>query len=648
MTGDNEIPLGDPTAGPQYMTVWMKHRKGDKPEVRYTDGLLEVTENLFRLDPSSQIICLYNNQSCPPIKSSEDLPEDSRVLVMYFHVQNQAALYLQTGRDQTTGKKKKQPNIFATFLLVSKYDAEWISTRCNVGLATQEMSMRYKAVQEMDTRSDLCLVSCHYTLCAVGLKSALVPLLKKTEASMILVGRNKRFNDTPQPDFRLSARNIPDPQGGKEEDYTTVKQGNAFLKNAWHIEMHPNAINRMFPVWEEMYNSGRLQRKIGSVTSILRTGNKMPKEEVGRKTYLRAIKSNFINNCLYACKHLMGILLCNSPFKTKHVDSSKDARGETKTIQQVLLEMKVPGTPERITFVRAFDQCVDCIAGDNAGSATLIHHNDSKGVIVCEVARTVDGAITTLAKKIEYAPTDFLHHYMLDVLGYTPGTVGRALENCSAASRAGIGVLTWNSETWEVTTPLANQGITTYLDECDARLAELGISEGDIDLSQLLADKKKVDVENDEMEELIKKHRLYVDKDGKQCDPMVGASRASAATGASGISTTAGSEKSCASVNIKASYVNLKTSSAKNKGKLAAMDAYLKKMGLDPADAFKNFDRSLSSSHSSKFASESDSSTSEASSSTSDDDDETESKSDRSASGSSSSEVGQGGAHRRK
>ena len=78
------------------------------------------------------------------------------------------------------------------------------------------------------------------------------------------------------------------------------------------------------------------------------------------------------------------------------------------------------------------------------------------------------------------------------------------------------------------------------------------------------------------------------------------------------------------------------------------MDVYLKKMGLDPADSFKNFDGSLSSSHSSKSASDSDSSTSEAPSSTSDDEDETEFKSDRSASGSSSSEVGQGGAQRRK
>ena len=371
-------------------------------------------------------------------------------------------------------------------------------------------------------------------------------------------------------------------------------------------------------------------------------------QENGRKVYLRAIKSNFTNNCLYTCKHLMGILLSNSPFKIKHVDSSLDVRSESKTIRQVLLEMKVPDTPERLTFVRAFDQCVDCLVGDNAGSATLIHHNDSKGVIVRKVARAIDGPITALAKKIEHAPTDFLHHYMLEVLGYTPGTVGRALENCSAASRAGIGVSTWNRDTWEVTTPLANRGINTYLDECDARLAELGISEGDIDLSQLLADKKKVDVENDEMEDLIKKHRLYVDKDGKQCEPKVGASGASAATGASGVSTTAGSEKSSASVNLKASYVNLKTSSAKDKGKLAATDAYLKKMGLDPEEALKNFAGSVSSSNSSESASDSDTSTSEGSSSESDDEDETGSKSDSSASGSSTSEEGQGGANRTK
>lgn len=148
---------------------------------------------------------------------------------------------------------------------------------------------------------------------------------------------------------------------------------------------------------------------------------------------------------------------------------------------------------------------------------------------------------------------------------------------------------------------------------------------------------------------MIKKHRLYVDKDGKQCEPKVGASGASAATGASGVSTTAGSEKSSASVNLKASYVDLKTTSAKDKGKLAAMDAYLKKMGLDPADAFKNFDGSLSSSSSSKSSGDSDSSTStKTSTSESDDDDETGSKSSRSASGSSSLEGGQGGAHRSK
>ena len=202
---------------------------------------------------------------------------------------------------------------------------------------------------------------------------------------------------------------------------------------------------------------------------------------------------------------------------------------------------------------------------------------------------------------------------------------------------------TWDPVSRSVNTPLASRGVHTYLKEADSRLAQLGLDEDDVDLSQLLPDKAKVDNEEAAKEELIKTHRLYVGKDGRQVKPKVGASGASAAESATtGVSSTAQSDKSDAPGNIKSSYRAKSLEAAQSKGEIASLRAFLKKQGFDPDEALKGF--TSSSGQQDEDDSQPDHSASSSEDSGETDETSSSSSSSSSASGLSSLEDDQGGA----
>ena len=157
-------------------------------------------------------------------------------------------------------------------------DIDYLAGIIDGTLQESGVSMRKKNVQDMDTRSDLALVSIHNAICLKGLKTLLMDLAVKMEKSMIKSGKHKVYKGLPFPEFVLQWRNLQEPQSNNNKDKLELSQSNRHLKNAVHIELATKSHDRLKPV---MRNLGPeiIPKYLGATAGIIGIGYGQPRSE---------------------------------------------------------------------------------------------------------------------------------------------------------------------------------------------------------------------------------------------------------------------------------------------------------------------------------------------------------------------------------
>ena len=238
--------------------------------------------------------------------------------------------------------------------------------------------------------------------------------------------------------------------------------------------------------------------------------------------------------------------------------------------------MRVPDTPEGLTTRRAIDQIVAIEVGPNAGGTPIVHFNDSKGEKFKGKRRGADGPITTCVRNLVDHPAEWCYLYTKHELGYTEGSARAAMQSFTEASRALIDDATWIPEERRVDTPFPSERGDDYVRRQGAMFEKLGVEYEDLDLTDFLEGKAKVDAEDVEKEKIMRDNTIPEDGQARK----VGASGASARTDASGVSSVASSAKSTSSFNLRDNYCQSKIANGKQKALLAAMQALMADKGL--------------------------------------------------------------------
>ena len=129
-----------------------------------------------------------------------------------------------------------------------------------------------KSVQDMDTRADWVLVSCHYDLCPEALEQKVILALKGTEKAMFKIDLHEKWFDQAQPEFALISKKIQEPSAVGNSQKVQLEKKLKHMKNALHIEYPLVSVSCMLAVWKELEEGGKLQCLLGRDIAILEVG----------------------------------------------------------------------------------------------------------------------------------------------------------------------------------------------------------------------------------------------------------------------------------------------------------------------------------------------------------------------------------------
>ena len=129
----------------------------------------------------------------------------------------------------------------------------------------------------------------------------------------------------------------------------------------------------------------------------------------------------------------------NRKFKAGDKEGGKLHGGRSQTINNVIMGVMVPDTPEDTSWSQAFAAVIPIGSGQSARSSTLTYFNDKKGAYTgnkTNPQRLVDGPISSLVHSIEDEQAAyFVHTYMKHELGYDDSTLASAMHSFSADAR---------------------------------------------------------------------------------------------------------------------------------------------------------------------------------------------------------------------
>jgi len=548
-----------------------------------------------KIDQTTSFLPLYSNTNDPPISSSDETPTTYIDLMKYSHVQQKQTLVLQTGRDEKTGKKREQKNIFATFLVQSTVDTGFLCESITPdGMnETPSISARVKRLQEVDVVSHYAIIGIHHTIHPKGLEDVLREILTKQERIMQKNGLHKGYIGIAFPSFVIVIRPLNTPAGGDSSLKVNLNSSSYYLRNASYIETAASNANRVYTVFEKALDNRVLAREFGPYVNIIPVGIKIPKAVDALQVHLRLHRQQLSFNAFMASAVINGIITLIVPFKVSRKDKDESkGHGGTMTIGRVIKSFKAWDSDKCQSECQVVTQVVQNLSIPN--SVTVVYFDDDRTRRVNGKTRNDDGPRTRLMNNFQSHSVAFLYFWMMEVLNYTEDTWRSARASLDPLLANSVELYSWNPITRTVSSSAAQgSGHKSYLERANDEWNELGMGNDDgviqFDFGQFVDDKKKVDATNEiaTREKAIEDERLYPNI---LPDRQVGASGATVRDDASGASSVAASARSTADINIVDSYRQNKLSLAQQKAATATANAEAGRMRQMLIDAGINPD----------------------------------------------------------
>ena len=89
------------------------------------------------------------------------------------------------------------------------------------------LSVWRKRVQDMDSRADWIVVSCHYDACLEALKQKIIPALLDMEKETIKIDLHKKWVNKNQPKFALISKNTQETSSSDNSQKVQLKKSSS-------------------------------------------------------------------------------------------------------------------------------------------------------------------------------------------------------------------------------------------------------------------------------------------------------------------------------------------------------------------------------------------------------------------------------------
>ena len=256
---------------------------GDKHLVMLCiDGFQETLCFIQKLDPTAHFLPVHKGSPHSPLKSSTSqiFPALMAELGVYLHIQNMQDTCRPSGSDKK-GKQQQYKSTWGSALISSTMDVCHILRNIKGDLDSRHVVINRKFMQELDTRSDLAIISCHNDLDPAGLKFVATPFLWTVEERLWKDGKNLHWKNLPQPDFCITLRgaketHLTDPAARAKYGFADADQS---LKRIFHIGIPSQDFSQIRLVWESAFASNEAQNVLGRNTHLLKTGMSGPRCE---------------------------------------------------------------------------------------------------------------------------------------------------------------------------------------------------------------------------------------------------------------------------------------------------------------------------------------------------------------------------------
>ena len=172
---------------------------------------------------------------------------------------------------------------------------------------------------------------------------------------------------------------------------------------------------------ELLDDNGMFAKVLGRHAKLIRIGQRAPRTEVKKREHNQDLRHQLAHNTFNETCIIGGLEDPNRKFKAKDKEGGKLHGGRSQTINDVMMSVMVPDTPEGVSWSPAFAALIPIESGQSAGSSTLTYFNDKKGAYTgnkTNPRRLIDGPISSLVKSIEDEQgAYFVHAYMKYELG---------------------------------------------------------------------------------------------------------------------------------------------------------------------------------------------------------------------------------------
>ena len=541
-----DAPLRD-VDGATYISLHFRP-DGDKHPVRCCiDGFKETLNFIQKVDPSATLLPVHKDSPHPPLVSSTDrhFPAVMAELGSYLHIQNAQDTCRPNGMDDK-GKQRTYKGTWGSALMHSRLSADHIIRNVKGDLDARNVVINKKYIQELDTRSDLAIISVHNDVDQNGMKFVMVPLLWATEERLWCKGKNLHWKNTQQPDFKIVLRGAKEPriQDAKARSQFGFADAARLLKRIFHVEIPSPDYIRMRSVWEAAFDSGEAQHVLGRRAHLLKTGLSGPRCEQSKKLFSRFVRCHIAYNIFYVAIRIPGLVNPGAPVRV--------------TMELPLTDKDRPWRETSIRKEMEFLQTAD----DRFGIFQVVPYFRDDEVVGSSVVIKNDSASQELVNRFASQSAAWFYHYLTQVrqYKYNKSTTLRLLESWNIDDRAVVDDSTWDPETWEVTTPHEDP-----VDEYFKQQEMDGCLVDGMDLSQLVSDKSSIDLDHAAAVEQVK--AMYRLKGTEEIDSRSGASARTGATHSTGGDNN--SIRSVTTVDLKTNYKTTKVDLALTKAEVA-------------------------------------------------------------------------------
>jgi hypothetical protein len=417
------------------ITVSVQHTSVH-PTDRIVEAAKETLAILQQMDTTVKLFPLFSQHDhLPSLVNTTSIPPKYTLLTPYVNVTNPFSLRKVTGKTPQ-GKKKDQFNSFMVLSMGSDIDAEYIVQSVSGEADKVGLFINVKAVQQVDTITQIAIAALSNNLCPVGIESTCRHHLAKNEKKMILKGKQPaEYSDVPLPEFKVMIKGMKEPKLSAAYQDLGISAYEASLKRLVVVECATADLVRMEPVWKDWQETNGMRRALGRKATIINTliGNV---SEGKKLEYIRSCRAHMGYNHHITSIEIDDIITLEYPVYVEMAESTMKRPYKVTNLRKEILAMTTANGDDLVQSVIPIGR------GSSEGKTTIVFRNAPE--------------YEHMVSKFQAHPAPFFYHYLMNERNYSLACTLRIMHAFAPEMRILAVNSTWDKVTKTVSYKHAN------------------------------------------------------------------------------------------------------------------------------------------------------------------------------------------------